>query len=90
MTDTQARSGGFETLTLVLTRTRLQPYRLCASRPSESRERGFLTSLQLRTHLTLVVNVPEGLAKEKIDEMERTQGPVTLTFHRRGSLVSWS
>ena len=90
MNDSRDRDGGFETITLLLNRTRLEPYRVRVSREAESRERGFLTSSQLRTHLTLVVNVPEGLAQRKVEEMERTQGPVTLTFPRRGTLISWS
>ncbi len=86
MTDERAGDRRFDSLTLLLNRSRLQPYRVRISRPSESRERGFLTAAELRTHLIFVVNVPEGIVLEKVEEMERSSGPVTVTFPRGGSL----
>jgi hypothetical protein len=79
---------GFESLTLVMNRQRLQPYRVRFSREMETRERGFLTSAQLRRYLTLVVNVPEPDAAKKVQEMENASAPVVLTFRRRGMLSS--
>jgi len=71
-----------------MNRRRLQPYRVRLSREMESRDRGFMTSAQLKIYLTLVVNVPETDARTKIQEMETTSGPVILTFPRRGMLSS--
>jgi len=79
---------GYESLTLLMNRRRLQPYRVRFSRENETRERGFLTSAQLRSYLTLVVNVPGPDAEKKILEMETAPGPVVLTFPRRGMLSS--
>lgn len=80
--------AGFESLTLMLNPTRLQPYRVRFSRENETRERGFLNSAQLRTYLTLVINVSEADAARKIREMEEAPEAVILTFPRRGVLSS--
>ena len=80
--------AGVESLTLVMNRKRLQPYRVRFSRENETRERGFLNSDQLRAYLTLVINVSEADAARKIQEMENAPGAVVLTFPRRGILLS--